>query len=765
MHKKQRLSDKPDLIIVIGVIIVILALIITGLKHATSPEPLSGSVSPSIFSSARAMSTVRQIAQKPHPTGTSENEKVRNYLVAELKALGLEPHIQSALGINKSDQIGSVGIVHNVVVRIPGRVSGKALLLVAHYDSTHAGPGASDDGASVAAILETLRALKTLPALQNDVIGIFTDGEEAGLLGAEAFVAEHTWAKHIGLVLNFEYRGNRGPFVMFETSPGNGKLIKGFAEATPHPLGNSLMYEVYKRLPNDTDMTVFKRAGIPGMNFAAIEGHTSYHTELDRPELMQEGSLQHQGEILLALAHYFGNAPLDDLYSEDSVYFDVPGLGLVNYPVNWVLPLCGGLILLFAIVLSLGLKSGELRASRTVLGTVTFLTMIPVLAGICQLLWIGISWLHPEYDTLLQGDTYNSHWYLLAFVMLVIGLFAFLQSGIERWIRPMELALGALACWLIFLIAASVGLQGASFLFFWPLAPLILTFGIVLWHRIKNASSPMYFGIMLLGVAPGILLFAPLIKALFVGLTPQLVGVVMVFLVMLLGLLVPLIDILTKRLALPGLALATGILFLVIGSLTSGFDNEHPRADNLFYAVDGSTGNAFWLSQDKFLDEWTRTFFPVNPERRRIPEIFGDRSRAYWAVSAPEFALPVPSIKVLEDNTTVNIRKINIQVQSLRHAPKLSLSVEGIGVNSSKVEGRLFSQTVRREWSLKGFGIPEEGLNIELNVQTGSPFKIRVIDYSYELPQTSLQPRPPNMIAQPFGLSDTTAVVKTIAFQ
>ena len=241
-------------------------------------------------------------------------------------------------------------------------------------------------------------------------------------------------------------------------------------------------------------------------------------------------------------------------------------------------------------VLTLGLKSAELRVSRTALGAVAFLITIPVLAGICQLLWIGIRWLHPEYDTLLQGDTYNSHWYLLAFVMLVTGLFAFMQSGIQRWIRPMELALGAMACWLIFLIAASAGLQGVSFLFLWPLAPLLLIIGIVLWHPVKNTSSPIYLGLMLLGVAPGILMFAPLIKALFVGLTPQLIGVVMVFLVMLLGLLVPLIDVLTKRLALPGLALATGILFLVIGSFTSGFDTEHPRPDNLFYAVDGSTG-------------------------------------------------------------------------------------------------------------------------------------------------------------------------------
>ncbi len=173
-------------------------------------------------------------------------------------------------------------------------------------------------------------------------------------------------------------------------------------------------------------------------------------------------------------------------------------------------------------------------------------------------------------------------------------------------------------------------------------------------------------------------MFAPLIKALFIGLTPQLVGVVMVFLVMLLGLLVPLIDVLTQRLALPRLALAAGIVFLVTGSFTSGFDTEHPRPDNLFYAVDGSTGNALWLSQDKSLDEWARTFFRGDSERRQVPEIFGEESRYYWVAAAPVFALPAPTVEVLKDSTTANIRKINIQVRSLRQAPKLSLSLEGL---------------------------------------------------------------------------------------
>lgn len=652
-----------------------------------------------------------------------------------------------------------------MLARVPGRMPGKALLLAAHYDSTRDGPGAADDGASVAAILETLRALKSQPALQNDLICIFTDGEEAGLLGAEAFVVEHPWAKEIGLVLNFEYRGNRGPFLMFETSRGNGKLIAGLAQAAPHPLGNSLMYEVYQRMPFDTDMTVFKRAGMAGMNFAAIAGFTSYHTQLDRPELLHEGSLQHQGEILLALAQHFGNIPLDDLQSGESIYFAVPILGMVHYPVSWAVPLCAALVALFGVVLTLGLKSGELRADRTALGSVIFLLMLAAIAAACQLLWLGIRQLHPEYQSSLQWDTYNSHWYLLAFVLLVIGTFALIQAAIQRWLRSMELAVGAMACWLVFLIAASIWLPVASFLFAWPLAAILLALGILCWQRRENISPPMQAGLLLVGAVPAIIMVAPLVQTSFVGLTPQLIGVVMALLLLLLGLLAPLVEILMRHWLLPWLPLVCAILFLAIGSWSSSFDAAHPRHNNLFYALEGATGKAFWLSTDESLDRWTRTFFPGDAVQRKVPEIFGDRRWRFWAAPAPAFALLAPAVEVLADSITANVRKINLQIRSLRHAPEFDVYVEGAEVLSSRVQGRIFSPAPLRQWRLDAFGIAEEGLNIELKVKAGTPFKIRVIDFSLELPPADFPPRPADMIPQPFGLSDTTAVVRTVAFE
>ena len=62
------------------------------------------------------------------------------------------------------------------------------------------------------------------------------------------------------MVMNFEARGTQGPSWMFETSAGNGAVVAEWASLVPKPAGSSLTYEVYKRLPNDTDFTEFKNA-------------------------------------------------------------------------------------------------------------------------------------------------------------------------------------------------------------------------------------------------------------------------------------------------------------------------------------------------------------------------------------------------------------------------------------------------------------------------------------------------------------------------
>ena len=138
----------------------------------------------------------------------------------------------------------------NVAARIKGsgKPGLKAALLTAHYDSVPNAPGAADDGSGTATLLETLRALKAGPLPKRDIIALFTDGEETGLIGSKVFVGQtrgglgpgHPWMADVGLVLNIEAAGNRGPCCLFETSEQNGWLIREFARADPVAIGNSL---------------------------------------------------------------------------------------------------------------------------------------------------------------------------------------------------------------------------------------------------------------------------------------------------------------------------------------------------------------------------------------------------------------------------------------------------------------------------------------------------------------------------------------------
>ena len=234
--------------------ILIVGSILLGFMQIKAPQPADSNAPLDSFSSQRAMEKLKIIAKEPHPINTLAHDLVRDYLFSELKGLGLNPEIQKPY-ITSDLNSGRSGTIENIITRIPGTDNSKAIMIAAHYDSVPGGPGAADDGAGIAAILESVRAIQVSGQLKNDLIVLMTDGEEMGLLGAKAFMDEHPWAKDVGLVLNFESRGNKGPSFMFETSDQNGWMINEFMKAAPHPVAYSLIYNVYKLMPNDTDLT------------------------------------------------------------------------------------------------------------------------------------------------------------------------------------------------------------------------------------------------------------------------------------------------------------------------------------------------------------------------------------------------------------------------------------------------------------------------------------------------------------------------------
>ncbi len=468
------------------------------------PAVVSASAPPEEFSAGRAKAQLGVIASEPHPSGSSAAFAVRDFLLSELRGLGLEPQVL------KDDELK----VENVVAVRPGaKPRGKAVMLAAHYDSVAGGPGAGDDAAGVAAILETLRALKHGPPPENDVIALFTDGEERGMEGARAFVKLKTWVDRVGLVLNFEGRGNRGPSYMFETSDRNGWLIREFAGAAPHPMANSLAYSVYQRMPNGTDLTEFKRVGLKGLNFAFVDGVEHYHQASDTPDNLDLRSLQHQGSYALALARHFGSMDLAPADSEpDAIYFQPLVGSLVVYAGSWVRPLAVAAVLLFVGVVGLGLRRGRVTAWGLVggvaMGLITLLAALLVAGGAWSLI---APWRQPVPGKGYRGSPE------LAWALGGLGLSAALAAvawGLRK-VSVENLTLGGLFWWLVLTLAATAGLPGGSYLFLWPMVCGLGALAVSLaWPALRGPAA-------YLGAIPTLTMLPPTFQAICTALGPS----------------------------------------------------------------------------------------------------------------------------------------------------------------------------------------------------------------------------------------------------
>jgi len=307
------------------------------------PASLGAAAPPEQFSAARADQTLARLLgpERPHPAGSAENAAVHARLQTEFARLGVKTDMLPAMSCYGEARWRAVTCAH--VTDIIGEVapgSAPAIILMAHMDSVAAGPGAGDDGSSVAIILETIRALKARGLdTRHPILALITDGEENAMLGANAFLADPSWRSRVGVVINLESRGNQGRSFLFQTSPGDGELVKLYAQAVPHLATSSLYAEIYKILPNDTDLTPFLQAGFTGYNFSFIGNVAHYHTPRDRRENLDPRALQQQGESALGLVTALAGKDFATLKSGDAIYFDVLGLWLPRMPKNWALPL------------------------------------------------------------------------------------------------------------------------------------------------------------------------------------------------------------------------------------------------------------------------------------------------------------------------------------------------------------------------------------------------------------------------------------------
>jgi|JI6StandDraft_1071083.scaffolds.fasta_scaffold00158_37 hypothetical protein len=375
--------------------------LLLGIYATIPPAPKPAGAPVTAFSAGRAMTDVRVIAARPHPTGSDENAEVRRHLLLRMTALGMETQSDAAPLPTKglellnrwSGQNAAALTMTNVIGILPGRDrSLPAVMIMSHHDTVWGSPGAADDTTGVAASLEVVRAIKAKGQPERDLIVLVTDAEELGLMGAKHFFANNPLRARVGAIINLEARGGGGRANMFQTSANNGAAMELYATHAEQPAASSLAAFIYSVLPNDTDLTPALEGDYTAYNIAFIGRSGLYHSPLITPDALDQGSLQDMGNQTLELSGALlakdgmpGKAP-------DRVFFDWLGVTTIHYPVGLGWLILAGAIGAFGFALrrdgTKGLGAGALR----------FVTLA-VVAGLLSYAfnWISLGGAKGEY--------------------------------------------------------------------------------------------------------------------------------------------------------------------------------------------------------------------------------------------------------------------------------------------------------------------------------------------------------------------------------
>ncbi|MFZ5720758.1 MAG: M20/M25/M40 family metallo-hydrolase [Pseudomonadota bacterium] len=768
------------------------------------PESKPAGAPATEFSAERAFSDVARLGARPHPIGSPENARVRDEIVRRMAELGLSPEVRRGVGVQEpkwQPDLVVAGPVENVVGVLPGRDrSAPALALMAHYDSVPGSPGAADDIMGVAAALETVRAIRARGTPARDVIVLITDGEEAGLLGANHFFRRDPMAKRIGLVMNLEARGSTGRVNMFQTSRENGELIETFQRTAKRPASSSLSVLIYEKMPNDTDLTETLRAGIPGLNYAIIGRQFDYHSATSTPANLDRGSLQDMGTQALAMAGDIAFAEQLPGRAPSLEYSNLFGDVVVAYPMwfGWVLILAAVVLMAFAV--RWARQSGEFEATDILrgmgalafagVGTVAILQFARLLTGagfgfVEQrfLLAQSVRWewaimtLSLGFLILSAGDMARGRRWMAA-VPLVFGLAcsAFGQFdiigavsgvtaaviGVFVYARPASRKgawAGALCLGLLIAILLQALAPGAAHIVTWPL--LVGAVGAAATAlSARRGVLPLSLLVVLaaaaLGWQGGISHFAFEAMDLMPIFSLQMITAGLV--------LWPLAQPDTgaqKGLVIGGLLLLVGLVLTLVIRAEEPWSPRYPQVSYVGYLVDQDSGKAWRYSPPEMESPWSERVLRAEGGSVETLSHFAWR-KPMLAASAPPVAEPSPEFALSEaadgslrlaTATPPGARTLQLQLRS--NTPARLTAVAGVPTNVPLAPG----QWVKLAWQAPGDGL-------ELAVRPAGPGRLEVRYVAgfdrWPAGVAPLPPRPADIMA--WGESDSTFVAGTRAF-
>ncbi|MBL1075353.1 M20/M25/M40 family metallo-hydrolase [Nocardia sp. 2] len=703
--------------------------------HGFRPADAPGEV----FSAARAFRTIDEIAQRPHPVGTPEHDRVRDHLVSELRKIGLETEIRSGIGrwpgSFRPDEIG-IGRADNIIGRIPGSAPTGTVYLVAHYDSVASAPGANDDGAGVATVVEAARALRASETgLRNNLVVLITDAEEQGLIGAEAFVAAGDYDKQ-GVVVNLEARGAGGPVLLWRLTRPDGDLVRAVAQAIPHPNTDSFTTALAEgQTSSNTDFAAFETAGLRVLDWAFAGKSAYYHNRLDDPAHVSLPTLQQMGDNALAQAREFGQQDLGALDDPaDRAYFGLPFGTLVVLPVWVMIALAVLALALVAWVIWQVRRNGETSIRRVLLAAATALAAVPLAMAAVYGWWWLLQAVRPDYRATTAGgiDPYRPELYQVAVIVLAVAVLGFWWAFARRVFGPTAAGVGLLTCVTVVGALAAALLPAAAVLVVIPAfaaaAGVAATFLVPESFRLPVLTvfllpaALLLGGIVWSGVQAG-LLGAPFLTA------P---------LLMLLGGLLTLTLVHSwpqrRGWVIPALGLLLTVALTAAGLAVDRIDDTHPRLSQLMYALDADRREAQWISTLE-PDEWTRNFVSPEDPAGAFAALW---PKAVSSEAAPVQAISPPVAEIFADTTDGGQRTVKLRIRSQRGATRIDLRWGDAPISSLRVAGREITLDETR--GFRFFAPPAEGVDVEL-VAAAGPLPLQLVDYTW-LPDSGVEAYP-----------------------
>ena len=726
--------------------VILLALLLAALLGAMAaknllvqPPALRASKAPGEFNAVRAKERLAYILgdQRPHPSDTPASDLVRARLIAQIQQIGLTPIVRDQFACNELYKQRGVSCarVRNIIALL-GPPTGKAVLLNAHYDSSPVGPGAGDDGIGVATLLEVGSILKTQPP-KRPVILLFNEGEELGLIGARAFMSDPL-GRNVASIVNLEARGVRGPVNMFETSRPNAAPVRLFAAAVRNPIANSLSTDVYRLMPNYTDVNSFSERNWLTLNLAPIGNETRYHSAGDDIAALDPATVQHMGDQTLALAQSLANgAPAA---GSDRIFMDLASRAFIHMPLFVGALLMAALVLAFA---TIAIRRGGLFRSAGI----TFGAVI----GSTLLAWLLVAAVGADLHGMFwRAEPIWTHLTVYAATALAGGvMIAALGAALDRTqLRP--------TFWLLFLaIGGAIGLAAPGGIVFFIFPPLIVLGGMLAtrwWQPAERVASVIA------------ILFLYLTWGAMLGLLEELLngGPMWIFAPLSALIIIPVLIEARPIIVDAGIQTAAVVsgLFVVLGTvamlLAPSYSADRQQRLTIQHVTDTSGNTSWWSVLNDaaplpFSGKWKRGKLPFSERPRWISDALNDSS-----TDAPDVQL-VGQINAGNERTiTLRLAAHGNESVSLIAPPDARIRNAGAVGFVRPIDGD------SGKYSVSCFGRSCDGATLQLTTGQAKPVDFIILGGKQPLPAsaaTLIAGRP--KVARPQYNRDETIAYRT----